>query len=339
MKLLIFAHRNEARTFLKRDRYKAYPFIFEGVYQNKEHYLLICGEGIGSAMMKTASLMGHLKHILTSIVNIGVAGSLTPSIAKDQICKILTSYHYSGNEMSFQSYTGSNGVIDCISIDKRSLSLKEKEYLESFAPLVERELWGIASVAKLFSIPFSSFKIIVDHFEDVNICKTTREKASYFSGKLYDYYREKFLEKNHSIQKHSMEIPKIFAEQLYFTTSMKQKFNSYTKRLDHKTFATIPFKNILLDSINSKDAALKLNDHLHSLLNPVQKKINFLLERAAYPLKSGGFSVNFDKQYETNAIELKIIISSEEDLRRASSSLLKFDIKKIDQILDGEIDV
>jgi hypothetical protein len=43
MELLTFAHRGEAKAFLKNDQFSPVPFLFDGLYKNEHRFLLIHG--------------------------------------------------------------------------------------------------------------------------------------------------------------------------------------------------------------------------------------------------------------------------------------------------------
>ena len=104
--LLVFAHRGEAAGFLKRDGpWKSRDG--EGrLYQNRHAFLLLCGEGIMEAALHTTATLSKYGEDISSVVNLGIAGGLSPGVKMDSIVAVRTGYFHDSHEMQFTSFQG-----------------------------------------------------------------------------------------------------------------------------------------------------------------------------------------------------------------------------------------
>jgi hypothetical protein len=160
-KLLVFAHRPEAQSFLKNHSLKPIQADHIDIYVSDEYYLLITGEGVLNAISKTTIILSKFQDI-KEIWNFGIAGGLTSHfIKKEHIYQIRTSYGELGEEIQFKSFSTANksSELDCISASKRVLNEKKATHLANFAQIVDRELWGIGLIAREFKIPFYAAKL------------------------------------------------------------------------------------------------------------------------------------------------------------------------------------
>ncbi len=347
MNLLIFAHRNEAKSFLKEKNLSPYSFIFQGVYRSCENFILITGEGMENASYKTASLLGHLlkNEKISQIINLGVAGSLDSQCVVGEIYAVRTSYAYRGKEMAFKSFSSeqnlsSNFYRDCVSSDKRILDSLSAENLSHFAPLVDRELWGIASIAKLFSIPFSSFKIVSDLAGDKEICQVVKDQASILSEKLFHFYQSVFLARQIS------HFPKVdqtspILEGFHFSESMSRKFKTLMKKFEYLDFKLedISISSIIESEKSPKKRAKKLIDELNQKVSPFESKIKELINEELKDTEGTPLKVSFDENFETESLFLQAKIQNMRDMQKVIWAIKNLNIEKIQKILNGDLDV
>lgn len=226
MRLLIFAHRGEAQVSLKRESYKPRSFYFDGLCENGKDLLLITGEGLQKTTEKVAAVCASYREKISQIINLGIAGSLSPELTLGEIYSVRTVYKEDG----FHSFTTpESSRFDCISACRRVLNDEKAAKLGCFAQIVDRELWAIGSCASLFKIPFRSYKLITDHAGSQTSCFDLKEHAPYFSGKIYDYfYRNLKSEKKDVIpSEKKVEIPEGF----YASVSQYQKLENLTRKL------------------------------------------------------------------------------------------------------------
>ena len=174
VKLLIFAHRGEAQAFFNEWELLPVSFFFTGLFKNKDHYLLITGEGPKEASEKTVAVLAAFKSEISEVINIGIAGSLNSKLRVGDCVWIRSSYAQNAKACEFKSYTTNNhNNIDCITAYSRITTSEDKKFLSSFADIVDRELWAIASASHLFKIELSALKLISDESDSVDICPLT----------------------------------------------------------------------------------------------------------------------------------------------------------------------
>ena len=169
MELLTFAHRGEAKAFLKRDQFGPVPFFFDGLYKNDQRYLLIHGEGPQITSEKVSVVCGAFRNEIHAVINMGVCGSLKENDFKiGTIYPIRTCY----KEDEFKSFSTANKTgVDIISSKERVMSPEKVKNLSYFAPLVDREAWAVGSVCQTLDIPFYSYKMVSDYSDNEDICQ------------------------------------------------------------------------------------------------------------------------------------------------------------------------
>ncbi len=212
---LCFAHRGEAKAFIKRWKLKgSSDQKLSGVWGSSSTapeihpHVWVLGEGIELAGIRLAYLLGKFQEVDT-VLNLGVAASLRAGIipkgrrlnqAKHpkigEIVQIRTSYgmHYD-QKTRFKSYTSKViplGIpsLDCISIGTRLRTPEEGQYVSAFAPVLDMELWGLHLAAKTSACDLYSIKVISDLVESDgaisdSLCERVRSKSDQFSEALY----------------------------------------------------------------------------------------------------------------------------------------------------------
>lgn len=194
MKLLVFAHKGEASHFILKLNFKPKEFVFPGLYSNGQDLLLLTGEGIQNATERSAIVLATFSKNINKIINIGIAGSLDINIPVNQIKIISESYKESNESIEPKKFkfNESGSSWRCVSANDRVLDLDYAQRLARHADIVDRELWAIASCAKLFQLPVSAIKLISDntlqesHKEQ---CQDIKALAKKMSESLFDFYQ------------------------------------------------------------------------------------------------------------------------------------------------------
>ena len=195
MNLLCFAHRAEAEAFFVEKNFKPDQRL-NNLYQETESgdFLLITGEGIFSSLQKVNTTL-TTEPSISAIINLGVAGALSPKFNKFDLVSVRTSYLCETSEAlpQFRSFptqqiTGLPPV-DCMSSTQRIKNPQTKKYLSSFSEVIDRELWGIGYAAKEKKIPLVSIKVISDEESDVDFCQEVKENSFDLSKKLFNSYK------------------------------------------------------------------------------------------------------------------------------------------------------
>ena len=189
VKILIFAHRGEAQAFFNQWDLNPVSFYFSGLFKNKDFFVLITGEGPKEASEKTVAVLSSFRDEIGSVVNIGIAGSLSPKLKVGDMAWVRSSYAQNAERCEFKSYTTKHHTsIDCITSYSRITTVEEKKTLSHFADLVDRELWSIASAAHLFKLDFLSLKLVSDDSDSSDFCQLVSDEAPALSKKLFDEF-------------------------------------------------------------------------------------------------------------------------------------------------------
>ncbi len=340
MKILVFAHRTEAKAFFEKFNFKPVNVNFQNVFQDENLLLLICGEGLQETTQRLSAVCGFFYGKISEIINFGVAGSLSPKIELEKIYSVRTSYAQNFTKTTeFNSFltTDKTAKIDCISSLERILSDEKAKTLSHFADLVDRELWAIGSVCKLFKIPFRSFKIVSDLAGDSTKCFDIQEKAEFFSSELFNFYQN-LTDKKETFQSKN-ELPVGF----YFTNTQEKIYSGTLKSLKIKLQKDEDkiLQNIDLDAIREKIFKPKertnlLLEELNSLLNPFNSTLQTKLEELTKSLKEANCSVNFAKDFENDIFTLSAKIENKKNLEKLKLALEKFEYDEVLRILNGE---
>ena len=345
MRLLVFAHRAEAATFLKQGNFKSIESSTQSLYKNNEDYLLICSEGVLSALENVSTVLGELPRPPKKVLNYGIAGSLNTKVELDAIIEVRTFYAQIEETVEFKSYsTLSKEKYDCITSSQRILDSLKAHKLSCFAQLVDREGWAIARACSNSNVEFSSYKLISDmaleHNEDSPVCEIVKENAEIYSDKLWRHFSS--LETN-TFQEESLLIDQNKA--LYFTVSQYRNYKSLLSSLltkfstEKELLLACSIDEIALLNMTEKQRAQRLIDKMRELQSPFNHKLSNELELVISPLKKAQMQVKLSKDYENDSFTISATIHNEMDLVQASHALKKFDYKKYISLLRGNFDV
>jgi len=198
MLLLTIAHRGEAQEFIKRTFTQPVDYYFRGVYQGNEDLLLITGEGIEAAIIRVSSVLTYFGNKIDRVLNMGIAGSLIPSLQINQIYGIRDVYHEYHNENTYQKFSckETHSKTDCITATR---NVADKNYafsLSQLAAICDKELWGIGLTCNQYQIPIKSYKLISDHAMENTDSEVIKSRSSLFSKHLFDFYKNLSLSKD-----------------------------------------------------------------------------------------------------------------------------------------------
>ncbi len=197
MQLLVFAHRGEASCFLKNLPFQTRP-EFPQLYYNEKIALLICGEGLYSALEKTLGALWFLEQInfkTTTVVNLGLVRRLTSgldeSLYKEAIISIRNVFASESSTPLYHSYQSADvaACYDCLSFSQRVVSTQISDELSPIAPLLDRELWGVARACYGKKLKWFSYKLISDLGHEEHFCDTVFARAEELSTRLFEFYQ------------------------------------------------------------------------------------------------------------------------------------------------------
>lgn len=338
--LLVFAHRAEASDFLSG----AHPVdhSFEGLLTHPNYGLiLICGEGLWAPRERLASVLTRFSKI-TQVVNLGVCAGVRAGIRTGEIYSIRTSYA----EDEFKSYTSSDpsADIDCLSAKERVLTPLKAQQLDNFAPLIERELWSIASVCELFKKKWSAYKLVSDLPQNgsTEICEVVKEQANEWSRALKIFYQSKEISKN-SLEC-EQESESLFAGAhlpfFHLTTSTERQLINLKQKLGEVRFNRITQECVQETFERPKERTLFLIAALSRALNPFRAKLEDEINAKTLALREQGIQVSYPWPLESTHFNLKFQIQSEKDIERLKSALEQFPYADLKRLIEaGELNV
>ncbi|MCT4641115.1 MAG: hypothetical protein N4A33_02385 [Bacteriovoracaceae bacterium] len=331
MKLIHFAHPGEASEFLKF--FNAKSTQDTGIYLTKSMVICISKEGVFNTCTKLAYICGKFE--ITSIVNLGIAGSLD-NLSIGSIYPVRTCYYFD-EKINFKSYsTNSDSHIDCISTNKRVLDNAYAKKLSHFAHIVDMESWACAMVAKDRGLCFSSYKLISDEAGNNTHCLDIKNKSSEYSIKLLTY----FLDLNTIIEqpKHTFQIP--------FHVSF------YNQKLIHKLIEKLLLKDPSIqieelfkkalenqDNKNDKQKAKISINYLTNYLSPIEKKIQNTTQKIFKDFNKGNINIELDKNLEKKQFKITTYINDQKNIDDLIITLQNFKFQTFDNFLNGDLDV
>jgi nucleoside phosphorylase len=342
--LLVMAHKGEVQTFLQEMQPKVEQFPFGVIYHSSSMFMLICGEGMQNATEQTAAACSVKSGQISEIINAGVAGALDESVKVGEIVAVRTVYREQGNGFGYHSFTSSNksAKIDCISAEKRVTDSQTALRLLPLAQIVDRELWAIASVAKLFKLPFRSFKLISDIPSQSVNCKDIIADAATFSEALFRYVMEQ-LDMDNKVQKSSYQVS--LPQGFYTTFSQRKQLENLLTAICLKhhitadeVFRRVEIEAILQQSVLPKQRTALLIDALNELLNPFNAMLKAELARLCQPIEAVGGKIKFERDYESDAVELQIKISHPQQINKLCKALERWDFSAVQRLLNGDFE-
>lgn len=327
MILIVMAHRGEAQTFIKHFDFKASQQL-KNTYITESLALCITGEGIYETINALSKVCQELKP--NKIINIGIAGGLDKRLELEKIYSIRTAYGYNEISPKFKSFTTEDhhSQIDCISLDSRVLDDKQVPTLSHFAKIVDRELWGVGFVARSFSIPYLSYKLISDYAGAQTNCFDLKEKALYFSQMMLEFYINLELDDTKS---EACE----FSYSFHASFTQKARIENLLKKLSFNQKDFEQLTSITLAQKSKLKDAPRVILALESKINPATSQINKALKDLSRPLESIGAKIFFDKKLEKQNFTIQMEINSIANIEKLKLALEIFDYQKYSKIFEG----
>ena len=350
MNLLCFAHRGECAVFLRRLALRPLALSFAAAWQGEGLYVLLTGEGIEPAGRTLAAFCARYEQDIAAIVNLGLAGGLDPQLERGKIYRVRTIYgeKYAG-QVEHHSYTSNDqrAVHDCISARARVLDAKTGTSLANFAALVDRELWGLASVAALFKLPLHAVKLVSEVVFDAEICQRARVERDQHSNALYQFWCDNFT--NASPLPHHDHIAECLValrtQGFYFTKVLQDKVMSLlaslalkhgwqANELAEKLTTHIEIEKILTTVPQPKQRTKLLLRSLQELHDPLRAQFDQRLAAVTAPLRKVA-KVTHHEDFANDDLSLASTISNHNDLTALQQALASFDYQRYRDLLNG----
>ena len=340
--LLVMAHRGEAQMFIKNWQMSRVDFPFAEMFEQSDALLLICGEGMQNATAKTAAVCGAFRDQICEVLNFGIAGALDERLSIGDYYSIRTAYGELSGEAVFQTFTSADATatIDCISASRRVRNGEFARKLLPFAPIVDRELWGIASICKMFRLPFRSFKLISDVPAVENDCAPIAENAAVFSEKLFSF-AEKTMPNSESGFAEKYEFT--FPEQFHVTFSQRKQIENMMQSLclkhriaEIEILEKTGIAKIAHFDISPKQRTALLIESLNDMLNPFNALLKQRLKSLCEPLENAGARIKFARDFEDDSIEVTAKFGHPRHLQAFRTALESFDFPAVQRLLNGD---
>jgi len=367
--VLCFAHRAEARTLLRAWDFKAFPDdlgpwadVFVAKRQDQKIYALITGEGVGQAQGKLSLLLGQLWPNVPVIINYGVAAGLRDDVEQKKLYSVKTVYAQKHpNEMSFNSFQ-LEGERDLVSAADRVLDRNACEYLSAFAPIADRELWGICLAAQQVKAPVQAYKWISDlpyKHETQEICQRVKEQSEEFGHSFSAHFQtwtQQFLNNPTTTTTTTTQDQREENDPLglldhldtHFSTTQKRQYLGLIKALTRKDENLLGhFEKQALTLVQQnknlgqrpKNITPEIIQIGQDLLSPFEKRLRQKLEQMASPLSKAGAQVSFDPLKEKAQFTLKANIQHPRHLEQLKIGLDNFSYENFEALMKGRDDV
>ncbi len=332
MKLLCFAHRNEAKTFF--DRLKLSPLDTSlNLFKSKNEFILISGEGIQSTTELLSIVLSKYENI-SEIINYGIAGSLDKSLKENSIFSIRTVYQYF-DDFSFKSHTSHDkqATIDLISVHKRIYSPEDKLKLSIYAHLLDMETWALASVAKRFKKKWKSYKTVSDSLDEATKCQQIANEAKFYSDLFWNHFINT---KEQSPLSESSRNLILENSSLYFTHTQAHQIRKYCKSLILRDPSFLEsftsskkYKSIVESEKSRKEKSKEVLNLLATDYDPITFKELQRTQKVFKSLKNQYLNFDHSEYIEKNSIKFKGQFKSSNDLRNIIRTLEKINIDEL----------
>ena len=334
MRLICFAHRGEAQSFLTGAEKVFEKGLLSGsLFRKDAEYILLTGEGVESSILMVSAALQALNCNSMELWNYGISGALRDFINIGEIYQIRSVYGVRSDDSNcFESYSlDGNGAADCVSSSSRVLNQQSSEKLSHFADVVDRELWGIAKVCRAFSLKLRAFKLVSDRPRKGVDCFDVKARAMEWSEQIKAFHGRLANAEQSSMKVHEAEAEDLKSEALKrfkFTQSQKHQFKRlasvFVKRMGEGEL------NVFLDQFsqrekgqNEKQRASEFLSKLEMKLFPEYKSLKNAYEKLFSSSNHPSFQVKHDPRLEQEEIELKVTVRDPRELKKVSQSLLE----------------
>ena len=332
--LLIFAHRNEARTFLLLDKPEFLPDAAADLYRHELYYLLVCGEGPWEAGILTASVLARYGESISKVVNLGTAGALVGGIEKFSLVCPRTVYSFDGRDMRFASFPGGcAGTVDLVTSDVRITDEQVRKSLSHFGHIVDREAWGVGYACKRFNKPVEIWKVVSDVADGGTDCRDVREEGRLFGQRLYEFYRTRLVGPPWKKPVRREELPRDF----YFTLSQKRRFLRLVAKLGTQIEDVV--EEVRRSDGDERQRTKILLEKLEEVVDPFNARIGRRLAELSKEFQNDRFRISFANDYASSDVGIQAKIRDEYDLQALIGRLGRLPLADIRRVLEGDADV
>lgn len=329
------AHPGEAQGViegLKLSRIDQHTFHGDGLI------LLLTGEGPFEAATKTALAIS--RYNISHVINLGIAGTLTPDLKVGDVVKVRTIYLINQERPDFKTFKASHEGEDCLTSFERILDPEKAHKLKGLGHLVDRESWGVAMAAKTAGVSFECHKVISDFAGTLEACEVVREKAPEFAQKLLNKLSE--ILKSPLSQKEELPVLKGF----YFTFSAVHRFKNLLHKLTIKDEKT-PEEILLSLNISSlqgremlpKERTRLLLEMMEGQIDPVRKNLLAVTSELTRQYSENGIKIQFDQNWENPHVTLSLNVASDGDVEQKIAALRTVSLKPFTKLMEGKFDV
>ena len=335
--------------FLRRLALRPLSLSFATAWQGDDLYVLLTGEGIERAGRTLAAFCARYEPDIAAIVNLGIAGGLDTQLEHGKIYRVRTIYgEKSARQVEHHSYTSSEqrAVHDCISARERVLDAETGMSLGNFAALVDRELWGLASVAALFKLPLQAAKLVSEVVFDTEICQRARAEREQHSNALYEFWRENFISASPMPHDPMADcLATLSTQGFYFTKALQDKVVSLLSSLAlkhgwqagevlEKLTAKIELEKLLTTASQPKQRTKLLLCLLQELHDPFRTQFDQHLAAVTAPLRKVA-KVTYQENFANDDLNISSTIKNQDDITALQQALASFDYQRYRNLLNG----
>lgn len=338
--LLCFAHRGEASAFFKAYDFKASDLHADFWICDQGLGLLLTGEGLGKAFSKLGLILGaYHQQAELEIYNLGVAGALREDLEIASVHQVRTVY----GEEEFHSFE-LDGTLDLITAKKRVLNSEQGNFLSAFAPLVDRELWALCTVAKEAKRSIRALKIISDRPGAEEICTITKENAQEWSEKLLAAFRQltKKEASNESKSNSNMNDPLGILENSawHFTTTQKRQYENYLQKWQLRDFSILELQNLAANidhHLKPKLRTQMLLSLMQERFSPLETRLRKKIESFLQPHQNQNLQIRFDQSLESQSLDMHLKVHDQKQFEEVQASLQALPLKKFWSALQNDL--
>jgi len=338
MKLLCFAHRNEAKTFFERLKLSPLDASLK-LFKSDNAFVLITGEGIQNTTESLSITLSRFNQI-NEILNYGVSASLNDTVQKNIIFSIRCAYQYF-DDFSFKSFTSNDqqATTDLVSVHKRIYSPEDKMNLSIYANLLDMEAWAIGSVAKRFKKPWYCYKLISDSLHEYTQCEKIKGESESYSQRFWNHFEN--IVGHHE---ESLEVTNLISRDpdFHFTFSQLHLLDKYLQALNNRQagftqefMSSKHFLAIKNQEIIKKEKTKKLLDLLYEKYDPITSREISRTKNAFNSLKALNLNFDHSEFIEKDLVKFKGQFQNNGEIQAIINSLSAIDLESIkDKIRD-----
>lgn len=334
MHLITMAYLGEAQGVIEKFKLtKIKPDLFK----NEEMVLLITGEGPFEAATKTA--LEIPQHKITSIINLGIAGSLSEELRPFDFVPVRTIYLVQDLKPQFKTFQSEDKGVDCLTSFERILDPEKARVLKGIAHIVDREAWGVAMAAKSAGIPMKSYKVISDMAGTSGACELVKETAEELSEKLANELATLLNIK--VAPEEAIDLPGFH---LTFSTrhrlkTLLQKLSIKEEKSIDNVLSSLPLDELRALEVSPKERARRLMELLEDRVDPFKKTLLKKLEGMQTSFHKAGLRLNLDPNFENPKATISLEVAHDEELNEKINLLKTLSIEPFTKIMKGEFDV